>query len=133
MVFSLLLVQKSLGGGLQLIVVGGGGSTKEGKRLMVQSVPGELNVDHTALLQLAEVEIVRLCRASSCPARFFLMWVQLFDRIPDTSHQEWSVRNCDGTHIASSALWCVLFDNAFVFVAPLTSDSCAFSGCIDAE
>lgn len=39
---------KVLGGGFELIPMGGG-------RYLVQSVPGELNMDHTRVLQLAEV------------------------------------------------------------------------------
>jgi hypothetical protein len=40
---------KVLGSGFELIALGGG-------RYLVQSVPGELNMDHTRVLQLAEVE-----------------------------------------------------------------------------
>lgn len=39
---------KVLGNGFELIPLGSG-------RFLVQSVPGELNMDHTRVLQLAEV------------------------------------------------------------------------------
>lgn len=43
---------KVLGNGFELIPLGSG-------RFLVQSVPGELNMDHTRVLQLAEVALPR--------------------------------------------------------------------------